>query len=218
MPVFNDVFLDSVRKRGRVYELGLMAAYKLRTRRLFEDVGKVPMMLSKGKLPLLRPRVGGRGERKAHVRSRRRRRRRQEGDHELRLLPGLLAGRHGQGLPPLHAGGGGQGWAWSCPRSQDWICCGSTAAHSTDPLLAVALPAKNLLAAGGQTVAVACAACYSRLKMANHQIAGDPAVRARGRRGGRQRLRRPDAGAPPAGDPGPRTSGAGGSPQASRRR
>jgi heterodisulfide reductase subunit B2 len=63
------------------------------------------------------------------------------------------------------------------PELEDWICCGSTAAHGTDPLLADALPARNLRAARGQTVAVACAACYSRLKMANHHIAGDVAVR-----------------------------------------
>jgi heterodisulfide reductase subunit B len=62
---------------------------------------------------------------------------------------------------------------------EDWICCGSTAAHNSDPLLADALPAQNLLAARGQTVAVACASCYSRLKMANHNIAGDAGVRAR---------------------------------------
>jgi heterodisulfide reductase subunit B len=62
---------------------------------------------------------------------------------------------------------------------EDWICCGSTAAHTTDPLLADALPAQNLRAAAGQTVAVACASCYSRLKMANHHIASDAAVRAR---------------------------------------
>jgi len=65
------------------------------------------------------------------------------------------------------------------PELKDWICCGSTAAHSTDPLLADALPAKSLANAGGATVAVACAACYSRLKAANHHIAGDAAVRAR---------------------------------------
>jgi heterodisulfide reductase subunit C2 len=64
VPVFNDVFLKSVRKRGRVYEMGLMAAFKLRTGRLLEDVGKAPMMLSKGKLPLLGPRVRGRAQRK----------------------------------------------------------------------------------------------------------------------------------------------------------
>lgn len=65
------------------------------------------------------------------------------------------------------------------PELKDWICCGSTAAHSTDPLLADALPAKSLASAGGATVAVACASCYSRLKMANHHIAADRAVRAR---------------------------------------
>ncbi len=61
VPVFNEAFLRSVRKRGRVHELGLMAVFKLRTRRLFEDLDKAPMMLRKGKLPLLGPagRAGG---------------------------------------------------------------------------------------------------------------------------------------------------------------
>ena len=65
------------------------------------------------------------------------------------------------------------------PELKDWTCCGSTAAHGTDALLAHALPAKNLSAAAGRTVAVACAACYSRLKTANHHIARDQAVRTR---------------------------------------
>jgi heterodisulfide reductase subunit C len=64
VPVFNEIFLKSVQKRGRVYELGLMAAFKLRTGRLLEDVEKAPMMLAKGKLPLVGPRVGGRRDRK----------------------------------------------------------------------------------------------------------------------------------------------------------
>jgi heterodisulfide reductase subunit B2 len=71
------------------------------------------------------------------------------------------------------------------PEIPDWICCGSTAAHATDPLLAAALPAKSLLAASkmpancGQTkVAVGCAACFSRLKIANLEIAAHPELRA----------------------------------------
>jgi len=67
----------------------------------------------------------------------------------------------------------------SLPELNDWICCGSTAAHASDPLLAIALPAQSLSNAGGSTVAVACAACYSRLKTANHHISGDAALRAR---------------------------------------
>jgi heterodisulfide reductase subunit B len=64
------------------------------------------------------------------------------------------------------------------PELPDWICCGSTAAHQSNPLLSLALPAKNLLAASGKTMAVCCAACYSRLKVANDRIANDPGARS----------------------------------------
>lgn len=63
------------------------------------------------------------------------------------------------------------------PELPDWICCGSTSAHQTDPLLSLALPARNLKAAAGNTVAVCCAACYSRLKTANHEIAASAETR-----------------------------------------
>ena len=53
VPVFNEEFLRAVRTMGRTYEAGLMAAYKLRTFRLLEDMDKVPAMLRKGKLALL---------------------------------------------------------------------------------------------------------------------------------------------------------------------
>jgi heterodisulfide reductase subunit B len=65
------------------------------------------------------------------------------------------------------------------PEMAHWTCCGSTPAHQTSELLALALPARNLLAAGGKTVAVCCAACYGRLKAANHKLARDPAARGR---------------------------------------
>ncbi len=65
VPVFNDAFLKNVRKRGRVHEMGLMAAFKLRTGRYLEDADKAPMMLSKGKLPLVGPKVRGRAQRRA---------------------------------------------------------------------------------------------------------------------------------------------------------
>jgi len=55
---FNRSFLGSVRRHGRVYEMGMMASYKLRTGDLLADVGKVPQMLAKGKLSLLPKRSG----------------------------------------------------------------------------------------------------------------------------------------------------------------
>lgn len=52
---------------------------------------------------------------------------------------------------------------WELP---DWSCCGATAAHNTDHLLSLALPARNLAIAEkeGLDIAVPCAACYNRLK------------------------------------------------------
>ncbi|MDD5761537.1 MAG: 4Fe-4S dicluster domain-containing protein [bacterium] len=55
---FHRSFLGSVRRHGRVYEVGMMAAYKMRTFDLFSDVDKVPRMLAQGKLSLLPNRSG----------------------------------------------------------------------------------------------------------------------------------------------------------------
>ncbi len=59
---FNRSFLGSVRRHGRVFEVGMMAFYKLRSGDLLADVGKVPQMLLKGKLSLLPKRSGGADE------------------------------------------------------------------------------------------------------------------------------------------------------------
>ncbi|NOX97032.1 MAG: heterodisulfide reductase subunit B, partial [Nitrospirae bacterium] len=51
----------------------------------------------------------------------------------------------------------------------DWVCCGATPAHVTDHLLSIALPVKTLIQAkkAGLEVLTCCAACFSRLKVAN---------------------------------------------------
>jgi heterodisulfide reductase subunit C len=50
---FNRSFLASVRRHGRVFETGMMTAYKMRCGDLMTDLDKVPNMLFKRKLPLL---------------------------------------------------------------------------------------------------------------------------------------------------------------------
>jgi heterodisulfide reductase subunit C len=55
---FNRSFLQSVRRNGRVFELGMMAAYKLRSRDFFTDAEKTGQMLAKGKLSLLPKKSG----------------------------------------------------------------------------------------------------------------------------------------------------------------
>ena len=53
-----------------------------------------------------------------------------------------------------------------------WICCGASSAHMTSKLLSTSLGVKNLVLARemGLDAAVCCAACYSRLKFANHAM------------------------------------------------
>ncbi|MGD0092643.1 MAG: 4Fe-4S dicluster domain-containing protein [Planctomycetota bacterium] len=64
VPVFNDIFLGLVKKRGRMYEAGLMASYKFQTGTFMQDLDKMPMLLRKHKIALLPPHVRGGGERK----------------------------------------------------------------------------------------------------------------------------------------------------------
>jgi heterodisulfide reductase subunit B len=60
-----------------------------------------------------------------------------------------------------------------------WTCCGATAAHQTDRVLAASLPAASLLKVQdmGLEMVVNCAACYNRMKVANHEVLTDPAMR-----------------------------------------
>ncbi len=56
---------------------------------------------------------------------------------------------------------------------EGWTCCGATAGHQTDRLLAASLPAANLVKIKdmGLDCVVNCAACYNRMMMANHEVA-----------------------------------------------
>ena len=60
-----------------------------------------------------------------------------------------------------------------------WTCCGATAGHQTNRLLAVSLPAANLSKVQDMKLdmMVNCAACYNRMKVANHEISSHPAIR-----------------------------------------
>ena len=57
----------------------------------------------------------------------------------------------------------------------DWFCCGATPAHNVDQLLSHSLAAKNLCLAEEVKgdLAVACAACFSRLKTTQHHLKAD---------------------------------------------
>ncbi len=57
---FHKAFLDQVRKRGRVFELGLMARYKLLTGSFFQDMAAGMQMMRKGRFRLFPSRSAAR--------------------------------------------------------------------------------------------------------------------------------------------------------------
>jgi heterodisulfide reductase subunit C len=59
---FHKAFLHQLRKYGRLFELGLIGEYKLRTRAFMQDVDVAPPMLFKGKLKFFPRKIRGTGE------------------------------------------------------------------------------------------------------------------------------------------------------------
>jgi heterodisulfide reductase subunit C len=56
IPLFNRTFLKTVSMFGRTYDLAMIAAYKLRTSTVMQDMNKLPAMLKKRKIAILPPR------------------------------------------------------------------------------------------------------------------------------------------------------------------
>jgi heterodisulfide reductase subunit B len=63
----------------------------------------------------------------------------------------------------------------------NWNCCGASSGHSTDYWLSLALPGRNLALAEkeGLDIAVACPACFLRLKNTRHEVKDDRELQRR---------------------------------------
>jgi len=64
----------------------------------------------------------------------------------------------------------------------DWNCCGATAAHNLNKELSLSLPARIMALAereGLTDIVVPCAACYNRLTVTKHELAGDAVLSSR---------------------------------------
>ncbi len=105
-----------------------------------------------------------------------------EYDHSLRLVAGKL------GLELQELDG--------------WSCCGATAAHSTDDLLALALPARNLrlAALAGRPLLAPCVMCFNRMRVTQHRLE-DPARRRAVDAVLSEAAGEPSGGCPPDGTP-----------------
>jgi heterodisulfide reductase subunit B2 len=65
---------------------------------------------------------------------------------------------------------------------EGWVCCGTSPAHNTDHYRSIKLPMQTLAIAnelGHSYMTMPCAACFSRFRIAMHEVKNDPALRRR---------------------------------------
>ncbi len=74
-----------------------------------------------------------------------------------------------------------QGLEVKLEELQDWNCCGASSGHATNYLLSHALSGRNLAMAEreGLDMAIACPACFLRLKNTRHEVLDNTGLRER---------------------------------------
>lgn len=162
---FNKAFMREVDIWGRSYELGLMIEMKLRnirTHSLMEDMDLGLRVILKNKMPFIPKRV--RPPRKVKPIP--------NASQSVAYYPGCS----------LHSTGSEfntstlavcEELGLDLIEPQGWVCCGSSAAHRTDPEAALRLPLQNLSIieqSGFSEVTMPCAACFNRHKAAQHEL------------------------------------------------
>jgi len=165
---FNDLFLQTVKLFGRVYEAGLMAAFNAALRKPFRDMKLAVRMFSRGKLGLM-PHFAGGGGKAAGVGA---------NSRAIGYYPGCSASssaiEYGKSVKSV-----AEALDLELVEPKGWVCCGASPAHATDPLLANILPMKTIAAVekmGLDTVSSPCSACFSRLKTAERAVRQDSKV------------------------------------------
>ena len=193
--ILHRLLLESVKRTGRVYELGVGGLYNLFSGRPLTNADLLPRLLAKGKLGLLPARSRGAHE----VGALYARVARLEGGRVAEPIGGPAAGRPGPlALAPAARDTSSRGYAYypGCSlhasareydvstrlvfvrlgielrELEDWNCCGASSAHTTSRLLGHALPARNLQLAEamGLPLTTPCPACFSRLKSTSHAL------------------------------------------------
>lgn len=160
--IFSSAFLREIALWGRAYEPGLIVEFNLRSGQLLNNMDLGLRMILKNKVKFL-PSVG-RPPRKAKP---------------IAGAEEAVAYYSGCSLHSTAAEYNGSARAVAealgirLVEPKGWVCCGATAAHKTDPDLALSLPMRNLALieqSGFEKVTMPCAACFNVHKVALHEI------------------------------------------------
>jgi heterodisulfide reductase subunit B len=161
--VFNEAFMREVRLWGRSYEPGLMAEMGLHNPgAILEDVGLYTRMLKKMKVGFL-PSIGHPPRKPKRIPG---------ASEAVAYYPGCsletTAVEFNDSTKAVC-----EALELELIEPKGWVCCGSSAAHRSDPPAALKLPLENLALieqSGFKEVTMPCAACFNRHKAAQYEI------------------------------------------------
>lgn len=163
---FNKSFMREVKLWRRSYELGMLAELKLRTLDLTSDLDLGVKLFAKNKFPLF-PNTE-RAPRKIEPVA--------DADTSIAYYPGCSL--HSTAVEyDTSARGVCEALGLNLQEPEGWLCCGSSAAHRSNPDEAVRLPMENLSLVeqyGFSEVTMPCAACFNRHKTAQYEIRHHP--------------------------------------------
>ena len=183
---------------GRMWELGLMAELYIREffagefdfKQLFKyDIAVAIKMLRTGKLKILpsiarRPRNGRRRETlepdmmPAYPEAPREGRRKSGGDI-ISYYPGCSL--HATGIEfNMSTKAVAEKLNLNLVEPEGWVCCGTSPAHNTNYYRSIKLPMQTLAIAremGHSYMTMPCAACFSRFRIAMHEVQDEPELR-----------------------------------------
>jgi heterodisulfide reductase subunit B len=169
---FLKVFHRNTKLLGRAYEAGLIVETNLRAMDPLKDVFDLGLpMIMKGKIKFL----------PALARVPKRVKSRQLAPNEIAYYPGCSL--HSMAIEfQMSTEAAMEVLGLELVEPKGWTCCGSSPAHKLDPVDALTMPLQNLFLferSGFDSVAVPCAACFSRFRAAQHEIRQDPALKQR---------------------------------------
>jgi heterodisulfide reductase subunit B len=165
---FSRLFLTDIRLMGRLHEVGLMAGLNLVTGNLFKDMDLAVEMLKHNKLHLFA--LPARAPKPGNVEPV------EPAPNKIAYYPGCSlhssAAEYDKTTRAI-----AEALDLELIEPPGWICCGSSAAHTTDHMLAIKYPVVTLSIIeqmGLEEVTAPCSACYLRFKTAAHEMAHNP--------------------------------------------
>jgi heterodisulfide reductase subunit B len=173
--LFTQVFLRFIGALGRLYEAGLMAAMNLLTLQPLKDMDLGVPMILKRKIRLL-PELVRPSKRVKPVK-----RSVSEATNAIAYYPGCSLESTATEFDHTfrHVC---QALEVELVELPGWICCGSTPAHTTDPVLAGYYAVVNLSLAerrGLDQMVAPCLGCYQRFRASDHEMERDPELAAK---------------------------------------